>query len=371
MGITTVDGDADVRLSRGFACGYNNGISIVNLNGGTLSTAGDSFFTSRYTMSYYTGKGYLPEVYLNANGGRLRIRGTSNVSILGPAPSADPATSSSGAPLRRIALYEKGLTVDVTNKVAYAYRGMTNATGKGVASIPVPRKPGVIASTWVKIEGDGHGASAVAEIDRETGALTNILVTSAGFDYTWAKATFVDGCIDRTNSYTTVDCVLADNVGGGLKVKGTTGRLELHATNNYAGVTELAGGTLKLMCDCAIPAESTIVLSGGKLDMNGHTLEGGGTMPKNWAVDLDRVRAGGTVTNDWNLAFPSGATFSLLNADELTDADANLRTLLYVNGTVSGVPAVIGGVDDPKWKVLWSGNRLTMRKIAGAVFSVR
>ena len=124
------------------------------------------------------------------------------------------------------------------------------------------------------------------------------------------------------------------------------------------------------MCDCAIPADSTIVLSGGKLDMNGHTLEDGAAMPKNWAVDLDRVRAGGTVTNDWNLAFPSGATFSLLNADELTDADANLRTLLYVNGTVSGAPA-IGGVDNPMWKVQWSGNRLAMEKITGSVFSVR
>jgi len=69
--------------------------------------------------------------------------------------------------------------------------------------------------------------------------------------------------------------------------------------------------------------------------------------------------------------FPSGATFSLLNADELTDADANLRTLLYVNGTVSGVPAVIGGVDDPQWKVQWSGKRLTMRKVAGSVVSFR
>ncbi len=124
------------------------------------------------------------------------------------------------------------------------------------------------------------------------------------------------------------------------------------------------------MCDWAIPVDSTIVLSGGKLDMNGHTLEGGGTLPLKWAVDLDRVRAGGTVTNDWSLAFPSGATFSILNADELTDADANLRTLLYVNGTVSGAPA-ISGVDDPMWKVQWSGNRLAMKKISGTVFSVR
>ena len=367
-GVFTVAGDAVVTTAVGIAYGYlQDAIGIVNLNGGTYACRGSSCFNSRFKMNDYAAKGWFPEVYLNANGGR--IRAAVNTSVFGAAYT-DDTTATTQAALTRVSLYEKGLTVDVTEKVAYAYRGMTNATGKGVASIPIPRKLGVIASTWVKIEGDGHGASAVAEVDHETGDVTNILVTSAGFDYTWAKATFVDGALNRTNSLTTVDCVLADNVGGGLKVEGTTGRLELHATNNYAGVTELAGGTLKLMCDCAIPADSTIVLSGGKLDMNGHTLEDGAAMPKNWAVDLDRVRAGGTVTNDWNLAFPSGATFSLLNADELTDADANLRTLLYVNGTVSGAPA-IGGVDNPMWKVQWSGNRLAMKKITGAVFSVR
>ena len=368
-GVFTVAGNADVTAYVGIAYGYYDAIGIVNLNGGTFSSRGGSCFNSRFKMDKYAEYGWFPEVYLNANGGR--IKAVVNTSVFGAAYTDDTTSTTAQAALTRISLYEKGLTIDVTNKVAYAYRGMTNATGKGVASIPIPRKPGVIASTWVKIEGDGHGASAVAEVDHETGDVTNILVTSAGFDYTWAKATFVDGALNRTNSLTTVDCVLADNVGGGLKVEGTTGRLELHATNNYAGVTELAGGTLKLMCDCAIPAESTIVLSGGKLDMNGHTLEGGGTMPLNWAVDLDRVRAGGTVTNNWNLTFPSGATFTVLNADDLTDADRDLRTLLYVNGTVSGAPTVVGGNDNPMWKISWSGNRLTLRNLHGSVFSIR
>ena len=368
-GVFTVAGDADVTAYAGIAYGYYDGIGIVNLNGGTFSCRGGTCFNSRFKMKEYASKGWFPEIYLNANGGR--IKATVNSSVFGAAYSDDMTSITAQAALTRISLYEKGLTIDVTNKVAYAYRGMTNATGKGVASIPIPRKLGVVASPWVKIEGDGHGASAVAEVDHEMGDVTNILVTSAGFDYTWAKATFVDGTSASTNSLTTVDCVLADNVGGGLKVEGTTGTLELHATNSYSGVTELAGGTVKLMCDCAIPAESTIVLSGGKLNMNGHTLEGGATMPKNWAVDLDRVRAGGTVTNGWNLVFPPGATFTVLNGDELTDADRNLRTLLYVDGTVSGAPAAIGGIDDPMWKVQWSGNRLALRRISGSVFSVR
>ena len=363
----TVAGDAAVTVNANFAYGYNSGITCLNLNGGTYKVSG---LNSRFKVNQYPAKGFYPETYVNANGGTLAAN-ASSTTLLGP-PQISGPDSGEGYPLTRIALYGKGLTIDIRTRNCTGYGILTPATGKGVASIPLetPIK-GLLVSPFVDIDGDGHGATAVVDIDRETGDATGFTVTSAGFDYTWAKAKIFCGPDSTTNDYMTIDCVLADNgPDGGLALKGTTGIFTLTATNTYHGATTLAGGTLKMGCDWAIPVDSTIVLSGGKLDMNGHTLEGGGTLPKNWAVDLDRVRAGGTVTNDWSLAFPSGATFSLLNADELTDADANLRTLLYVNGTVSGAPA-IGGVDNPMWKVQWSGNRLAMKKITGAVFSVR
>ena len=310
---------------------------------------------------------------LNANGGRLRANGSSGSDILGGAAITN-VNDTGRAPFDRIALYSKGLVIDVTNKWKQALGLITPATGKGVASIPWTRHERMVVSPWVEIEGDGIGASAIVDVDPETGDATGIIVTSPGCDYTWAKATIFDSydSVGLTNRYITVDCTLADNDGsGGLTVEGLPeGTLALAATNTYRGPTVLNGATLSLAVNNAIPADSTIVLGGGKLLMNGMTLSDGSTMPKNWAVDMDRVREAGTVTNQWNLAFPAGATFTVLNADELTEADQALTTLLYVDGTVTGAPE-IQGVTDPRWKVAWNGKRVTLRYIRGTTVTIR
>ena len=365
--VFTVAGDANVVSGGNFAYGYADGLVCVNLNGGRYSVRN---FNSRFKVNEYTKKGFYPEVYLNANGGTLAAS-VNTTTLLGP-PAVTGPDSTDTYPLSRIALYGKGLIIDVGTRACSACGALTPATGKGVASVPLeaPIK-GLTASAFVKIAGDGHGATAVMDIDRETGDATGIRVTSAGFDYTWAKATFMCGTSGTTNKFMTVDCTLADNgPDGGLTVEGSTGTLTLMATNTYHGATTLAGGTLTMGCDWAIPADSTIVLGGGKLLMNGKTLADGSTMPKNWAVDMDRVREAGTVTNKWNLAFPAGATFTVLNADELTEADQALTTLLYVDGTVTGAPE-IQGVTDPRWKVAWNGKRVTLRYIRGTTVTIR
>jgi len=94
-------------------------------------------------------------------------------------------------------------------------------------------------------------------------------------------------------------------------------------------------------------------------------------MPKNWAIDMDRVRAGGTVTNNWNLAFPEGATLSVLNLENPPEGEHSTETLLYVNGTVSGAPTILG-VDNPRVRIRWNGNRLVKRVLSmtGVVITV-
>ena len=373
-GIMTVGGDAEVLCDTSLMYGYSaDARTILNLNdNGTLTCGG---FLSRWTVKDYIGEGttmgWLPHVIMNANGGRLRVN-ADGATILG-GPAITDVNSAGRPPLDRIALYAKGLILDVAGQSQKAYGLITPATGKGVAAIPWTRHEGMLVSPWVAIEGDGIGASAIVDVDPETGDATGVTVTSPGCDYTWAKATIFESydSVGRTNRYVTVDCTLAENDGsGGLTVEGTTGTLELSATNTYRGATVLAGGTLKLSINNALPVTSTIVLAGGTLDMNGKTLADGSAMPKNWAVDMDRVRAGGTVTNKWNLAFPAGATFTVLNADELTATDRALSTLLYVDGTVTGAPAV-QGVTDPRWKAAWCGNRLTLHYLRGIVISFR
>ena len=373
-GIMTVGGDAEVLCDTSLMYGYSaDARTILNLNdNGTLTCGG---FLSRWTVKDYIGTdttmGWLPHVILNANGGRLRAN-AGGATILG-GPAITDVNSAGRPPLDRIALYGKGLVLDVADQSQKAYGLITPATGKGVAAIPWTRHEGMLVSPWVAIEGDGIGASAIVDVDPETGDATGVTVTSPGCDYTWAKATIFEGYDDvgRTNRYVTVDCTLAENDGsGGLTVEGTTGTLVLSATNTYRGATVLAGGTLQLDVNNALPVNSTIVLAGGKLDMNGKTLADGSAMPKSWAVDIDYVRTHGTVTNNWDLAFPAGATFTVLNADELTEADGKNATLLYVNGTVSGASAV-HGVTDPRWKAVWCGNRLTLHYLRGIVISFR
>ena len=375
-GIFTVGGDAVVSAVTSLNFGYGQGArAIVNLNdNGTLACGG---FGSRYSVKDYIGDGstknWLPHLFLNANGGRIRMNVSSGSSVLGAADFGTNINSTAGAPIDRIALYAKGLKIDVTDKWQQANGLITPATGKGVASIPWTRRERLLVSPWVQIDGDGDGASAIVDVDPETGDATGITITSPGCDYTWATATIYDGfdTVGQTNRFKTVDCTLADNDGsGGLTVEGTSGTLVLAATNTYRGPTVLNGATLSLGITNAIPVDSTIVLGGGKLEMNGKTLADGSTKPKNWAVDMDRVREVGTVTNNWNLAFPEGATFTVLNASELMDADKAITTLLYVNGTVTGAPE-IQGVTDPRWKVAWNGNRLALRYLRGMVMSFR
>ena len=367
--ILTVGGDASVTCDSVLAYGYASGAEvIVNLAGsGRLKFQG---FEPRYNVSQYSSYGWWPRLYLNADGGTLAT-GRGGPTILG-GPQISSLSSTAYPPIDRIAFYRGGLTIDVGSYEPTAYGVMTPASGKGVASIPFAGISGAVASPWVTISGDGHGASAIVDVDRDTGNATGVTVVSPGFDYTWAKATIFSGVDGTTNTYSTVDCVLADNDGsGGLTVKGTSGTLTLTATNTYLGATTLAGGTLKLGCDRAIPADSTIVLAGGKLVMNGKVLSDGSSMPKNWAVDMNRVRTGGAVTYGANLAFPEGATFTILNVGEVPE-DAPARTvLLQVTGTVTGAPDV-QGLDTSKAKARWVGNKLVMVNVQrGIILFVR
>jgi len=368
--VFTVGGDAEVKIKASLAYGYDHAReNLINLNGGCLVGESAGFFGSRYAAKNYNtaSRPWAPtNVYLNANGGCIRATANNSI-VLGPAYPDDLATSDGDYPITRISLYEKGLTIDVSNRVAYARREMTTPPGKGVSAIPLASPlSGVIVSPFVQIEGDGHGASAAAQVDRDTGDITNILVTSAGFGYTHATAmitTRFEGGTNGGPKGSLVDCTLADNVGGGLTVKGTTGRLEVSSTNSYAGATTIAGGTLKLVDGGYLPEGTTLVFAGGKFDAPE------AKTPKKFAVDIDRVLSGGTVTNDFNTVFPVGSTIELLNADKLSEAAKKSYTLLYVKGTVTGQPEVVVP-EDPDWKLRWSGDRLTLRYSRGLLMTI-
>ncbi len=63
---------------------------------------------------------------------------------------------------------------------------------KGIHKIEMEEPGSGYQSAIVSIIGDGHGATAIAQIDR-LGAITGIEITNAGQDYTWAKVIIIAG----------------------------------------------------------------------------------------------------------------------------------------------------------------------------------
>ena len=167
----------------------------------------------------------------------------------------------------------------------------------------------------------------------------------------------------------TNDCVIAQNDGKGSFTKKGAGALTLCATNTWGGDTILAGGVLRSGIDGAIPAGGTFVLAGGTLDMNGTVLSDGTAMPKKWAVDVRSAIENGTVVYDGDLAFTEGSTLELRGTSEFPDSDASFA-ILTVTGSVTGAPA-LPELDNPRWKVWWSGKSIKVKKFYGTTVVFR
>jgi autotransporter-associated beta strand protein len=309
------------------------------------------------------------------NGGIIKAR-TNGHSIFG---SAKVETKKDGVvvdvnygPPTVVRVYEKGGAIDTAgHREIFSDAPIKAAEGGGVASVPWTPRTGCQYPPLVLIEGDGYGASAMAEFDSESGTVTGVTITSPGCGYTYAKAAFIFGYegTDKAIIGLTNDCVIAQNSSTGSFTKKGAGTLTLRAENTWGGDTILAGGVLKSGVDKAIPADGTFVLAGGTLDMNGTTLSDGTTMPKKWAVDVRTALENGTVVYNGDLTFPEGATLDLRGEEILTDSDSNMA-LLTVTGTVTGAPK-LPELDNPRWKAWWRGGSIRLTKSYGTTVVFR
>ena len=138
------------------------------------------------------------------------------------------------------------------------------ATGKVLSAVSVTKGgTGYIAPPIVTLTGgDGTGATAIAEIDRDTGAIIAVRVTAGGTGYTSAPSVaFTGGGGSGASASATVSEPPAD---GGLKKTGP-GTLCLTAASTYAGPTEVMEGELRLTATNALPADAVIRIAGGTL----------------------------------------------------------------------------------------------------------
>ncbi len=350
--------------------------AIINLlAGGTLRA---TLFSKK--NSY----GIMPEAvhaYVNFDGGVLSANGSNE--LFGP----------DGGQIDAVTAFARGAEIAVESGFTSKVRVPISApTGKGVASVAWSGTAAAefkyLGMPTVDILGDGHGASAVALFDGTSGRVTGVKIVSPGCGYTEAVAVIRPAALNPRSSvqagWFTNTCVLtsATPASGGLKKSGP-GTLELHVPSTYGGATTIAGGTLKLMCDDAIPAGSQLVLAGGTLDLNGKaasfgsiggasgTVTGGNvSLSSSWTVDVADLAAGRYPVLTGNAAFASGATVTFVNTSLLDENRPGGYPFLSVSGTVDNPPVADASLPTP-WFIMRAGNEFKVVYPHGTVLLFR
>jgi autotransporter-associated beta strand protein len=317
-GTLNVSGSALLTLSGwGLRMGHNAGASgTVNLLGGTINT-----------VSVSQGSG---SALFNFNGGTLQAS-TANTAFM---PNLNSAY-----------VYSGGAIIDENGNDITIGQPLLAPSGLGISSIPLTSHgSGYIDTPIVTITGgSGSGATAVAQINPATGAVTNIWITNPGNGYASGDAgslviTFLGGGGSGAVAGTPV--LAAD--GGGLTVIDTAGGGQLTLTNasTYTGPTTISNGAnLALGVGGSINDSSIIeVTNGATFDVSaltsyavvaGQTLTGSGTVNGNVTVNGtvspgETAGIGALNLNGNNLTLTGSANFrinktgSVLTSDEIT-----------------------------------------------------
>ena len=237
--------------------GGNTG--ILNLNGGTA------------IVGYLTGGGTNGTTLVNFNGGTLQADENQGTLF--------------SANFSAVNVYGNGGTINNAGFVIAIAAPFLAPTGNGLSSIAgFTPGAGYIAPPVVTVvpgAGDttGVGATAIAQINPTTGVVTNVIITSHGFNYT-ATPTFVVTGGGATTPATITGAAPTPNTSGGMTFTGsgiTTINVGTN-TNTYTGPTTLAAGTL--IMDSAF--SGPVVVNAGTMDVlapyPGPTTVNGGTL---------------------------------------------------------------------------------------------
>ena len=386
-GVLTIDGQANVKVSTTWFGAASDTESIINLNGGQFVSAPSIFNGSAITnvQQIQSNQGSLAisnqQTYVNFNGGTLQFTyaaGTMEGLRIG----------------RKATIYKGGAHINMQTAANAAGSGtfamdLKAPTGKGIGSIPIPEVAAweFTGSPLIRIEGDGWGASAFAQFDAERGLITNIVVTSPGCDYTWAKATLYRGGPTNDTEIVLTDYLVENDTSGGVHWFGN-GTYNVSSSglqsNTYRGPTKVStGANVKYWSSSwHYPTNSPLVMDGGTcwFGSNGFTnlgypvltgLSGFGEVhaasitTTNLAFDAAAILAGKTLNLQVNnnLQLPEGTTVKIENAELLAAHHTERLTLLSSSGKIASrgtIALELDGEPAADWKLYISGNQLRL-----------
>lgn len=382
----TIDGNAAVSMSNlNLGCGSNS-VSIINLNGGVMLSPASLLNGAAITSSTQIQNNMASfrvadnRVYLNFNGGTLQFQGA--------------GSEMAGNRITRMTVFGGGANFDLSLPSGGSGGGtlrkaFKSPTGKGVRAIPVPDVGAweFTASPLIEIEGDGWGASAFAQFDENAGLITNIVVTSPGCDYTWAKAILRRGGRTQDTEIAITDCLADNDRSGGVRYCGD-GTLTIASNaeqeSDYRGATTISSGATVQYWSAGwhYPTNSPLVMDGGVCRFG----NGGLTSDKLASVKLVGLSGFGTVhaaavqtaalgfdaaefiagkTLDLalsgNIEIESGATVKIGNAELLAKRRTERFTILTTTGTIKCNGALkldSDGALDDGWRIFVSDKRL-------------
>ncbi len=322
----TVDGGTvyHTNTTERLSLGYEGGRAELNLTGGTvLSTTNlivrQSTGSSTGIVNLCAGtlavalfENNAGVALLNFAGGTLKTSPHANATVL-------PATLNGVYSYGAFGAFAGGATIDTAGRNCTVAAPLRAPGGNGVTGVTLSDKgSGYIGEPYVAINGDGVGATAVANMEDDgNGAyrVASVTVTCPGTGYTSATVLFNGG--GRSVTAPTVgEVTLTPNTSGGLTKQGN-GILTLNAANTYGGTTTVAGGTLKLGHAAALPTATQVTLAGGTLDLNGLSV-------------TNAVNGVGTLANGAVRTVLSPAGEGTLGSDTVTLSSATLTGGTYL-----------------------------------------
>ncbi len=229
----------------------SDGTSVVNLCAGRM-----------ITRNFYNTKG--GPSYLMFSGGTLAANANYSTFV----PNTLTGVYSFGA----FETFAGGAVIDDAGYDITIPAGIQSPTGQGVTSIAITSQgSGYIGEPFVVIEGDGAGASAVANLsDDGTGKgtfkIASITMTCPGVDYTVAPTVTLRGGGTNVTAAVIGAVTLGANAGGGLTKTGE-GTLTLSGNNTYSGATTVSNGTVRFTTAAALPVGTDLTLVDGLVDL--------------------------------------------------------------------------------------------------------